>query len=357
MRTFSCICGNTLFFDSVTCLACGTPVGWCPQCRAITAWIAESPQQYRCGNGDCGALLQKCDNYALENVCNRGLLAGTANNGAQLCDSCEYNDTIPDLSMPGNWQKWARLEAAKRRLVFSLDLLALPRPSRAHPLEGKEPISFDFKADVLPDEGLWRTTTGEGERVYTGHANGKITINIREADQLEREKMRLELDETHRTLIGHFRHEIGHYYWDLLVKDQCEDSCITIFGNHDNPTYQQALERHYREGPPGDWRNHFVSAYASMHPWEDFAETFATYLDMISALDTASHMQLIPPVDIRSASLTAMMDSYRRLGIAMNEMNRAMGLIDYVPELFIPPVVGKISFVHDLLRDNAVDDR
>ncbi|WP_193164930.1 zinc-binding metallopeptidase family protein [Microbulbifer hainanensis] len=349
MRTFTCICGNTLFFDNVSCLSCGTPVGWCPRCHAISAWIAESARHYRCGNTGCGMLLAKCDNYAMENVCNRGI---EADSGQHYCDSCEYNDTIPDLSVPGNWQKWARLEAAKRRLIYALDLLQLPRPSRTHPGDGGLPLSFDFKADVLPEEGLWRTTTEEGERVFTGHACGKITINIREADQLEREKIRLELDEAHRTLIGHFRHEIGHYYWELLVRDRCEDSVIAVFGDHNNPGYQQAMERHYREGPPGDWQQHYVSAYASMHPWEDFAETFATYLDMISALDTASHMGLVPAIDVCGSPLDPMIECYRSLGIAMNEMNRAMGLIDYVPEVFIPPVVGKIGYIHALLHGN-----
>jgi hypothetical protein len=273
---------------------------------------------------------------------------------AALCNCCVYNDTIPDLTVEGNREKWARLESAKRRLFYTLDLLKLPYGSAASAFD--PPLAFDFKADSIPGNEFWRSM-GKEERVYTGHANGKITINIREADPAERESIRVELDEAHRTLIGHFRHEIGHYYWDLLVKEKKEADSIRVFGDHDNPTYANALDRHYREGAPVDWQQDFISAYATMHPWEDFAETFAAYLELVSVLDTAENVGFGPVPNVLTAEMDEMIDAKRRIGVAMNEMNRTMGLLDFYPKILGPSVVEKIRFVHDLVRENSVKSR
>ncbi len=348
MKIFECQCGSTLYFENTRCLACGGEVGWCPACARICSLQAASGTEYRCGYGDCGAPLVKCHNYALEDVCNRCIrIDGSAPAPSALCDCCRYNDTIPDLSVDGNRKKWARLEAAKRRLFYMLDHLGLPHGTAASGFE--PPLAFDFKADRIPSNEFWRSM-GDEERVYTGHADGKITINIREADPAERESLRVDLDEAHRTLIGHFRHEIGHYYWDLLVKGICEPDSIRIFGDHDNPGYADALERHYRDGAPTNWQESHISAYATMHPWEDFAETFAAYLDLTSVLETAASVGFGAIPDVRTAELGEMVHAYRRIGIAMNEMNRAMGLLDFLPEILAPPVVEKMRFVHGLVR-------
>jgi hypothetical protein len=195
------------------------------------------------------------------------------------------------------------------------------------------------------------------ERVYTGHQDGKITINIREADDVEREKLRVDLHEAHRTLAGHFRHEIGHYYWQVLVAGRREVEFNDRFGNYRQPPYGAAIEAYYRDGPPADWQARFVSAYAAMHPWEDFAETFALYLDMADVLDTASHTDLATGFDLRTMELDEMIAKYLELGLAANELNRSMGLIDLVPEVLTPAVCDKLAFVHDLLlsaREDAV---
>jgi len=346
MRTFSCVCGQTLFFENTGCEACGREVGWCPSCRAIAALEPRGDGTHACANAGCGATLAKCANYANENVCNRCLPAAAVNGG--LCDACRFNRTIPDLSIAGNRERWAELEAAKRRLLYTLDFLRLAYGTAADGFS--PPLAFDFKADIIPEEGLWRWM-GAGERVYTGHAGGKITINIREADSVEREKLRVDLGEAHRTLIGHFRHEIGHYYWDLLVRGRHEDGFKRRFGDHETPPYQEAMARHYGEGPPQDWKDRFVSAYATMHPWEDWAETFALYLDITSVVDTAVNMGLIGPVDF--ADLHAMVGRYRQLGLVLNELNREMGLVDIVPEVLHAPVVEKLGFVHGLVRQTG----
>ena len=348
MRSFGCACGNTLYFENTKCLSCGRETGWCPACRTISGLVPEGGTLYRCANAACGARLAKCANYAAENVCNRCVVAADpASAPAALCDCCVYNDTIPDLSVAGNREKWARLEAAKRRLFYSLDRLGLPHGTAAGGFD--PPLAFDFKADVIPANEFWRTMGAE-ERVYTGHANGKITINIREADPAERESLRVDFDEAHRTLIGHFRHEIGHYYWDLLVRGRREWDSARVFGDHNHPGYAESFERHYRQGPPAGWQERFISAYAAMHPWEDFAETFAAYLELTSVLETAQHAGIRPAADVRNAGLDEMVEAQRRIGIAMNEMNRAMGLLDFYPKLLVPAVVEKMRFVQQIVR-------
>jgi hypothetical protein len=270
-----------------------------------------------------------------------------------LCDSCRLTEVIPDLSVAGNRKKWYRLEVAKRRLLYLLDHLSLPYGGAEDGIQ--PPLSFDFKSDIVPAGGLWRTMSAE--RIYTGHNDGKITINIREADDAEREKLRIDMHEAHRTLAGHFRHEIGHYYWQMLVPGRQEEEFKAVFGDHEHPSYAEALETYYRDGPPADWQARFVSAYASMHPWEDFAESFALYLDMVDVLDTANHTDLVAPLPPQRAELNEMISQYLKLGIAANELNRSMGLIDLVPEVLTQPVLEKLAFVDSLVREAPVAEK
>jgi hypothetical protein len=314
----------------------------------VSALIPAAGGELQCGHDQCGAELAKCNNYVVENVCNRCLSATPSGHTstAPLCDSCRLTIVIPDMSIPGNREKWYRLEVAKRRLLYLLELLQLPYGGAADGIS--PPLSFDFKSDDVPVEGVWRTMTTE--RVYTGHQDGKITINIREADDVGREKLRVDLHEAHRTLAGHFRHEIGHYYWQMLVAGRREEEFKERFGDPRQPSYGESLETYYRDGPPADWQARFVSAYAAMHPWEDFAETFALYLDMAEVLDTASHTALASGYDVRTMELDEMIATYLELGVAANELNRSMGLVDLVPELLTPAVCDKLAFVHQLLR-------
>jgi hypothetical protein len=291
----------------------------------------------------CDTVLRKCYNYAVEHVCNRAVVANENSADHPLCDYCQFNATIPDLDVEGNRVLWQRLEIAKRRLLYTLDLLGLPYGHDVTPA-----LSFDFKADVTrPAKWWWQI--GTTERVYTGHANGKITINLIEADPVSREKLRVSLNEAHRTEIGHFRHEIGHYYWEMLVTGEEVERFKNLFGDFENPTYSESLDRHYTEGPPANWQSQYVSAYATMHPWEDFAEIFAVYLDMVSVLDTAHNMGLAP-VSFRALTIEDMIRQYQHLGVVLNEMNRAMGLIDLVPEVFVASVREKLVYVHELVQ-------
>ncbi len=351
MRTFNCTCGNILFFENTQCLKCGHEVGWCPACENLSALVPDEAGVLHCGHEGCGAALVKCPNYAVEQVCNRCLVVQEEPHPpGTLCDYCRFNDTIPDLSIEGNREKWARLEAAKRRLLYSLDVLGLPYGNAEDGME--PPLSFDFKSDVELPRKLWRTM-GKQEMVYTGHADGKITINIREADPVELEKNRVSMNEAHRTVIGHFRHEIAHYYWQMLVQGKREPECKATFGDHESPTYAEAQEQYYQAGPPPVWQQNYISGYATMHPWEDFAETFATYLDMVSVLDTAWNSGIGDSLNPVSASLDQMVKRYQKLGVVFNEINRSMGLLDLVPEVIVAPVVQKMEFIHTLVRESA----
>ncbi|SDN70761.1 zinc-binding metallopeptidase family protein [Vreelandella arcis] len=345
MQTFSCRCGNPLFFENTHCLACQSEVGWCPVCTHIVALEPLPKGGYRCTHPSCGSALMKCQNYVLSNVCNRMVVM---NDGYAdtLCDCCRYNAMIPDLTINGNRERWAALEAAKRRLFYTLDLLALPHGTHGDNI--RVPLSFSFMADALPDQGLWRSTASQ-EKVYTGHTNGHITINVKEADDVERERLRVDMNESHRTLIGHFRHEIGHYYWDLLVKERDEQACRQVFGDHTSPTYAEALEQYYHHGAPNDWSMRFISAYATMHPWEDFAETFAFYLDMVAVLDTALHMGLSRAE--HDGSLDDMLRAFHQVGMAVNELNREMGLLDLAPRAIAPAVRDKLAYIHTLIEN------
>lgn len=352
MRSFACNCGNTAFFENNHCLSCRKDLGWCPTCQQLSTLLPTDEGLFRCGNDDCRAMLAKCHNYAVESVCNRCcVVPEDSEEPKQFCDYCRFNDTVPDLTVGGNREMWRRLETAKRRLLYTLDMMQLPYGREE---DGVAPgLTFDFKADVTIKPRWW-WSMGKEERVYTGHAEGRITINVREADTVEREKARVMFQEAHRTVIGHFRHEIGHYYWQMLIEDLQESKFKAVFGDHHDPGYKDAQDRYYKDGPLSGWQSKYVSAYATMHPWEDFAETFATYLDMVSVLDTAAQMNVGESCNPTTATLPDMVQCYVSLGVVLNEMNRAMGLTDLVPEIFGAAITAKLQYVHDLVREARV---
>jgi hypothetical protein len=331
MRSFRCACGNELFFDSTRCVKCGTDVGICGGCQAVVAPIKQAGGVQICPNPSCGNILVRCRNFRPAG-CNQYVYDGNSNHG-ELCECCRLTTILPDLTIAGNTEKWIELEAAKRRVLFLVKHLGFPIYSEP----GTLPLSFEFKADTsLP--------------APTGHASGVITINIREADPIEREKARVQFGEPKRTLVGHIRHELGHYFWERLVKNQGIDAFRDLFGDERQPDYSIALQNYYSNGPKATWAGGYVSAYASMHPWEDFAETFSAYLDMQSVLFTARYFGVVQPT---SPNFDSMLKAYQRIGIIANELNRDMGLLDLVPVVFTSTVSSKLVFV-DSLRSTLV---
>jgi hypothetical protein len=264
---------------------------------------------------------------------------------------------IPDLSQPGNAVAWYRLEVAKRRLVYTLLGLGLPVIAKKAPNDGG--VEFQFLAD---------SPSGDCRRVLTGHDNGLITINVAEADDVQREQQRQQQNEQYRTLLGHFRHEIGHYYWDRLIQGGPRlEAFRKLFGD-EQADYQQALQHHYASGPPPNWETAFISAYATSHPWEDWAESWAHFMHMTDALETAAAVGLslrpkrpdepsmpTPPNPLarQAPDFDTMVESWLALTYVLNNLNRGLGLADSYPFVLSPPVIDKLRFIHQTIH--AVD--
>jgi hypothetical protein len=270
---------------------------------------------------------------------------------SDFCMACQHNGVIPDLSQPGHLQKWRVVEIAKRRLFYSLLRWKLPLRTRAE--DPKHGLIFEFLAD--PDKG---------PKVMTGHNNGLITIALNEADDAEREQRRQQMGEAYRTLLGPFRHEVGHHFWDILVRDGGKlEQCRSVFGDDSEP-YETALARHYEQGPREDWQANYVSPYATMHPWEDFAETWAHYTHIIDALETANAfgIEIKPDVKVpaelatrvsfdpyRAKSLDMILEAWSPFVFTINNVNRAMGKSDLYPFELSDGVIKKMRFIHHLV--------
>jgi hypothetical protein len=345
MQVFSCgACGQLVYFENTVCTRCGHELGFDPgSMRLVTGSFAGGRL-----TGLDGSSWVRCDN-AKEDTCNWLLPAGSE---AGLCTACALNRTIPDLTVAENRVLWQSIEDAKRRLVYALMRFGLPLVS--HREDGDSGLAFDFLADA-----------GSDKPVMTGHADGLVTINIAEADPAERERRRQDLGEPFRSLLGHFRHEVGHYYWDLLVRDGGRlDEARAIFGD-ERADYAEALRRNYEEGPPADWQERHVSSYAAAHPWEDFAETWTHYFHIVDTLDTAAAFGLgvDPQVSddpalatriafdpYRARDIDALVGAWLPLTYAVNSLNRSMGQPDLYPFVLSPVAIGKLDFVYRLVR-------
>jgi len=347
MKLFQCQnCGQPLYFENTRCERCGLSLGYLPAREAMTALKphagAGDPQLWR-ALADA-ALYRLCANAAYD-VCNWLVPAAAADS---YCAACRHNRVIPDLSLPENLSRWRALEVAKHRLFYTLFQLRLPAETQA---ENPAGLAFQFLADVGPAQ----------PRVLTGHVNGVITINLAEADDAEREHHRQQMGELYRTLLGHFRHEIGHYYWDRLIANSRHlEEFRRIFGDerHD---YAAALDSYYASGAPADWSERFISAYASSHPWEDFAETWAHYFHMIDTLETAHVVGLAVNPKLpqspgavfdfhpRDTDMNRLVEAWIALTFAVNSLNRSMGLHDLYPFVLGPGATAKLAFVHRLI--------
>ena len=325
MRTWQCVCGNILHFDNYQCLQCGRPAGYWPHRRQLLTlepddgfWRSATAPEHR---------FRRCRNDLDFGICN--WLIGEAEGDQVYCQSCLRNEIVPDLSQPPNLVYWAELEAAKRLLLDDLIALGLPLDADVHgPM-----LRFAF----LADEG-----TEGSEAVLTGHTEGRITINVAEADPLRREALRLRLGEMYRTLLGHMRHESGHYYWARFAADTDWLAAFRHRFGDERADYQSALNQHYEapREPGGD----FVSRYATAHPWEDFAETWAHYLHLRSALETAAAYALIsPPPD----DFEALLSAWFPLTSQLNAISRALGRRDLYPFMVGKGAVAKLRFIHD----------
>lgn len=349
MKLFRCDhCGHLLYFENTRCERCGRALGYGPLTNNLfsldggpSVWMAPAffnRSFVYCANAAHGA-------------CN--WLLPHAPGADPYCLACRHNGLIPDIQNPVDLGRWQVIERAKKRLIYSLLRLHLPLATRNEdPVHG---LSFQFlNEEIAPAP------------VLTGHDSGIITLALKEADDAAREYRRTQFNEPYRTLLGHFRHEIGHYYWDVLVAGRpAHEEFRALFGDESAP-YEAALETHYGNGAPAGWQQNYISAYATSHPWEDFAETFAHYLHLVDTTEMAASfgVNLKPSVD-KSGELTARLDfdpyagggidelieNWIPLASLMNNLNRAVGQHDAYPFVLTPEVIAKLGFIARLVHE------
>jgi hypothetical protein len=350
VKLFECQnCGQLVYFENVQCERCGFALGFLADAALMTALQPNGDGNFAPLAGSAGDTVY-CANR-VHGACNWLVPAG----GDALCRACKLNRTIPDLTQPDNLRRWQRIEIAKHRLVYSLIRLGLPIQSKIEaPDTG---LAFDFLA---PPPG----ENGRG-KILTGHDNGEITLNVAEADDAVRAEIRQQMHEPYRTLLGHFRHEIAHYYWQRLVPGTKNHPLFRKTFGDETKDYNAALQAHYANGAPPDWQNHHISAYASSHPHEDWAETFAHYLHMIDTLETAYAFGLrIRPRAGQDGNLTAsitfdpynqaefdsILEAWLPMTFAVNSINRSMGIDDLYPFVISPETAQKLRVVHQVAR-------
>lgn len=395
MKLFKCSCEDkpVLYFENVQCRSCGRVTGFSPEVMELKPFTqvevdeTETPQAGRAiWEDDAGEHFVQCANWRNHQVCNWMLpltpddsLADQVSFDSDpegLCPACRLNDIIPDLSDPVNQPLWHGLEKAKRRCIFTLMELGMPiygigqgqGQGQDQVASSLPALSFRFMSDKQTNSNSLQPVEDE-EPVFTGHADGVITINLAEADDIARTQARVAMQERYRTLLGHFRHETGHYYWDVFstLDPEFVDTFREVFGD-ESASYQDALDRHYEQGPPVGWQDEFVSAYATMHPWEDWAETWAHYLHIIDTLETQqsfSRNSEILSDSVRDVSLPSavgfrgdlgnsdfdlVMDLWIEVSVLLNSLNRSMGLPDPYPFVLHTPIQEKLRYVHDAIQ-------
>lgn len=355
MRPFRCsVCSQLLFFDNSTCLRCGSELGFLPDDRELVA-LRPSPAGNECVEraDDSPGLYRYCSNRLVAR-CN---WLTTADDLQVLCMSCRLTTVRPNDSETESLAAFADAESAKRRLLDQLTTVGLPVIDKS--VDDERGVAFEL-------------LSSRGRQVITGHSAGVITLDLSESDDVHREFVRMQLGEPYRTVLGHLRHEIGHYYWpQLVVEPNHIGEFRSLFGDERVP-YENARSRHYAgigdgpgaDGVDSDWIGTHVSQYATMHPWEDWAETFAHYLHIDAGIETAAAYGLSVSEPARSAgreawsdpreiAIGAMVQSWLGLTLALNGMSRSIGQGDLYPFVLSLVVVEKLDFVHRVVRAAA----
>jgi len=361
MKLFLCQhCSRLLYFENRQCQNCGHRLGYLPAAGALSALERENAQENGQENNVWRALAYPGARYrfcanAKYDACNWLV---SADSSEDFCAACRYNRTIPDLTRTDNLARWRKFELAKHRLFYTLIRLRLPLPSRHE--DPQHGLAFDFLADA---------SQGGGHQVMTGHQDGLITVNLVEADDAAREKLRLEMGETYRTLLGDLRHETGHYFWDRLVRDAGRLETFREFFGDERQDYRTVLQARYAGGPPQNWQPSYISSYAAVHPWEDFAETWAHYLHIVDTLEMAFAfgMRIRPGINLRSGSravldfdphdagsIHRLIEAWLPLTFAVNSIVRCMGEPDFYPFVLSAQAVVKMGFIHGLAHSSQI---
>jgi hypothetical protein len=306
-----------LWFDNLT-TSDGMPVAYDPQARAFVPMPPFCINRERIG----------CNWIAPEE-------------GA-FCRSCAMTALAPDPTIENAIPNWAETEAAKRWVLDNLGRWHWFRPEDP----GTRPVFHMLAEGLMP--------------VQMGHGNGVVTISVAEADPLVSTTRRKALDEPYRTMIGHMRHEISHMlWWRLSLREDFLNEFRERFGD-ERIDYSASLQRHYENGPPVEWRQRYLTSYASAHPHEDWAETAAHLLHLTDIADSAVASELgSPELPHSKWDPYTEMDSNRLINIAsqltvrINHVNRSMGLSDLYPFTLSEVAREKLVFVHDWLKRGA----
>ncbi|MGZ8805095.1 MAG: zinc-binding metallopeptidase family protein [Microbacterium sp.] len=330
-------CRHFLYLNTLVCPSCGADLGF----HVLTSQfhglrnnqtVIDDHTWYTCSNREWA-----CNWLVREDA------------PAGRCFSCRLTRTRPASDDTVALEKLASTEEAKRRLILQLGGLGLP-------IVGWDVAPGGLGFDLI-------SSLSDGRPVMIGHANGIITIDLAESLDDRREAMRVRLGEPYRTILGHLRHEVGHYYQNVLLPDDAAwDRCRALFGD-ERASYQDAIARHYRLGAPEDWHESYISEYATMHPWEDFAETFAHYLHITGTLRTAAaigirldaavtsmrDIDVIPQESYENEPVQRLLNDWEWMSQAFNRINRSMGFGDLYPFDIVKPVREKLGYMHEIV--------
>jgi hypothetical protein len=339
MKRFYCTCGSEIFFDNRVCLHCGQTLGFDPlKLRLFTLQMNNNGTAEEAGVKN-GTLYKLCEHSWQDTLeCNWLIIREDMHS---QCISCRLTRIIPDQSILKNKRRWQVLEAAKRRVLYNLFNNRLTFSSREEDTECG--LAFDFLEDKRSNPNV------DCEHIYTGHNCGLITINAAEADPEYRVSMREEMNERYRTNLGHFRHEIGHYYWMRLVKGRKDGEFKALFGDPE-ADYDKALKNYYAYGPRNDWQEHHISAYASMHPLEDWAETWAHFLHLNDTMETAISFGILN-IEFRHDNFREIISKWVELTVTMNALNRSVGKFDAYPFVISNKVFHKLEMVRKIILE------
>ena len=325
MKAYRCrVCNASLHFENSRCVSCGSRLGYSRDERALVP--VDEKGRYVDAEGH--------EWFVCRNLTLSGCTWLSHTDGGQ-CSSCDLTRTRPNDDDPVGLANDPVAERAKRHLVAELDTLGFPVVSKNE--DPDNGLAFDLLSSVE-------------KNVVIGHANGVITIDLAESRAAHRERVREKLGEPYRTMLGHFRHEVGHYYqWQLVRDDETLARSRELFGD-ETADYQAEIDRHYAEGPPAGWESTYISSYATMHPFEDFAETWAHYLHICDTIETASEYGLVTVGTITRFSQfrDVVVGIWVPLSVALNMINRSMGHDDLYPFVIPDGVLDKLDFVASL---------
>lgn len=381
MKTFKCSCDNKqlLFFESSSCISCLKVVGLDDAFDKVEPYDFDKESGHYFKAHKPSVHYQKCDNNANYSACNGMVNLSTfvpENDKTEvLCFACRFNETVPDLTIAEHIPLWRKMETAKRRALYTLKALSLPL--RTISQDPKNGLSFDFTTDRDVNDHFV-SKLANVKSVFTGHDRGHITINLAEADDVARSHAKHAMDERYRTLLGHFRHELGHYYFDQLIIGSKDKHALSkqYFGD-DELDYQEALKKYYKKESTDSWRDEFISEYATMHPYEDWAETWAHYMHIMDTLETAKNFSITGSItssitcDTEASeetnelklpqgsrffssqtSIESVLDTWMEFSVILNSLNRSMGMNDAYPFVLSQPVLTKLSFIHHAIHHN-----